>query len=33
MIASIAIAYTLGSQDMMMLPLLLASVGLIASII
>ena len=33
MIASITIAYTLGSQDMMMLPLLLASVGLIASII
>ena len=33
MIASIAIAYTLGSQDMMMLPLLLASVGLIASIL
>ena len=33
MIASIAIAYTLGSQNMMMLPLLLASVGLIASII
>ena len=33
MIASIAIAYTLGSEDMMMLPLLLASVGLIASII
>ena len=33
MIASIAIAYTLGSQDMMMLPILLASVGLIASII
>ena len=33
MIASIAIAYTLGSQDMMMLPLALASAGLIASII
>ena len=33
MIASIAIAYTLGSQDMMMLPLVLASTGLIASII
>ena len=33
MIASIAIAYTLGSQDMMMLPLVLASSGLIASII
>ena len=33
MIASIAIAYTLGSQDMMMLPLALASSGLIASII
>merc|ERR1711965_807082 len=33
MIASIAIAYTLGSTDMMMLPLLLASVGLIASIL
>tara|TARA_B100000927_G_scaffold283977_1_gene272321 strand:+ start:408 stop:2387 length:1980 start_codon:yes stop_codon:yes gene_type:complete len=33
MIASIAIAYTLGSQDMMMLPLALASTGLIASII
>ena len=33
MIASIAIAYTLGSQDMMMLPLLLASVGLVASIL
>ena len=32
MIASIAIAYTLGSQDMMVLPLLLASVGLVASI-
>jgi K(+)-stimulated pyrophosphate-energized sodium pump len=33
MIASIAIAYTLGSTDMMMLPLLLASLGLIASIV
>ena len=33
MIASIAIAYTLGSKDMMMLPLALASSGLIASII
>ena len=33
MIASIAIAYTLGSQDMMVLPLVLASTGLIASII
>ncbi len=33
MIASIAIAYTLGSQDMMILPLALASAGLIASII
>lgn len=33
MIASIAIAYTLGSQDMMILPLALASSGLIASII
>ena len=33
MIASIAIAYTLGSQDMMMLPFALASSGLIASII
>ena len=33
MIASIAIAYTLNSQDMMLLPLALASVGLIASII
>jgi K(+)-stimulated pyrophosphate-energized sodium pump len=33
MIASIAIAYTLGSKDMMALPLLLASVGLVASII
>jgi K(+)-stimulated pyrophosphate-energized sodium pump len=33
MIASIAIAYTLGSKDMMVLPLLLASVGLVASII
>ena len=33
MIASIAIAYTLGSKDMMMLPLALASAGLIASII
>ena len=33
MIASIAIAYTLESQDMMMLPLVLASTGLIASII
>jgi K(+)-stimulated pyrophosphate-energized sodium pump len=33
MIASIAIAYTMGSTELMMLPLLLASVGLIASII
>ena len=33
MIASIAIAYTLGNQDMMMLPLVLAATGLIASII
>ena len=33
MIASIAIAYTLGSEDMMILPLALASAGLIASII
>ena len=33
MIASIAIAYTLGNKDMMMLPLALASSGLIASII
>ncbi len=33
MIASIAIAYTLGSKDMMMLPLALASSGLVASII
>ena len=33
MIASIAIAYTLGNQDMMMLPLALAATGLIASII
>jgi K(+)-stimulated pyrophosphate-energized sodium pump len=33
MIASIAIAYTLGNTDMMMLPLALASSGLIASII
>jgi K(+)-stimulated pyrophosphate-energized sodium pump len=33
MIASIAIAYTLGNSDMMMLPLALASTGLIASII
>ena len=33
MIASIAIAYTLDSKDMMALPLLLASVGLVASII
>ena len=33
MIASIAIAYTLGNEDMMMLPLALASTGLIASII
>ena len=33
MIASIAIAYTLGNQDMMMLPLALAAIGLIASII
>ncbi|MAJ87273.1 MAG: sodium-translocating pyrophosphatase [Cellvibrionales bacterium TMED148] len=33
MIASIAIAYTLNSKDMMLLPLALASVGLIASII
>ena len=32
MIASIAIAYTLGNQDMMMLPLALAATGLIASI-
>ena len=32
MIASIAIAYTLNSKDMMLLPLALASVGLIASI-
>jgi K(+)-stimulated pyrophosphate-energized sodium pump len=31
--ASIAIAYTLGNQDMMMLPLALASTGLIASIL
>ena len=33
MIASIAIAYTLNNQDMMMLPLALAATGLIASII
>jgi len=33
MIASIAIAYTLGNKDMMMLPLALASTGLVASII
>ena len=33
MIASIAIAYTLGNEDMMMLPLALASTGLVASII
>ena len=33
MIASIAIAYTLGSTEMMMLPLALASIGLIASIV
>ena len=33
MIASIAIAYTLGNRDMMMLPLALASTGLVASII
>ena len=33
MIASIAIAYTLGNQDMMLLPLALAATGLIASII
>ena len=33
MIASIAIAYTLGNSDMMILPLALASTGLIASII
>ena len=33
MIASIAIAYTLGSEEMMMLPLALASIGLIASIV
>jgi K(+)-stimulated pyrophosphate-energized sodium pump len=33
MIASIAIAYTLGNQDMMLLPLVLAATGLIASII
>ncbi len=33
MIASIAIAYTLGSKDMMLLPLALASIGLIASIV
>ena len=33
MIASIAIAYTLGNQDMMMLPLALTATGLIASII
>ena len=33
MIASIAIAYTLGNQDMMVLPLALAATGLIASII
>ncbi|MDB9813016.1 sodium-translocating pyrophosphatase [Gammaproteobacteria bacterium] len=33
MIASIAIAYTLGKTEMMMLPLALASIGLIASIV
>jgi K(+)-stimulated pyrophosphate-energized sodium pump len=33
MIASIAIAYTLGSKEMMMFPLALTSIGLIASII
>ena len=33
MIASIAIAYTIGNKDMMMLPLALASTGLVASII
>ena len=33
MIASIAIAYTLGSKEMMMYPLALTSIGLIASII
>jgi K(+)-stimulated pyrophosphate-energized sodium pump len=33
MIASIAIAYTLGSKEMMMLPLVLTSIGLIASIV
>ena len=33
MIASIAIAYTLDNQDMMMLPLALSSSGLIASIL
>ena len=33
MIASIAIAYTIGNKDMMMLPLALASSGLVASII
>ena len=33
MIASIAIAYTLGSRDLMALPLALASIGLISSII
>jgi K(+)-stimulated pyrophosphate-energized sodium pump len=33
MIASIAIAYTIGNSDMMMLPLALASTGLVASII
>ena len=33
MIASIAIAYTIGTKDMMILPLALASIGLIASII
>ena len=33
MIASIAIAYTLNSKDMMLLPLALASVGLIASVV
>ena len=33
MIASIAIAYTMGRTDLMMLPLLLASIGLLASVI
>ena len=33
MIASIAIAYTLDNQDMMMLPLALSSSGLITSIL